>query len=111
MVRHTLKRSKGLRNEKKSFEKPATDTKTVSKITAVKREISFVENSGIKELHLGKKKLHLNKTSRSFLTKCLINYNKKLAGTDSLNDLATVEKFISNTLNEQSPMQDLRRPP
>ena len=47
----------------------------ISKIIAA----SFVENSDIKELNLGKKKLHLNKTGRSFLPKNLINYNKKLA--------------------------------
>ena len=75
----------------------------ISKIIAAKREISFVENSDIRELNLGKKKLHLIKTGRSFLPKNLINYNKKLAWTNSLDDLATLEKFISNTLNDTEP--------
>ena len=58
-----------VRKEKKHIEKPLTDTNTCLKNYCRQKGISFIENSNIKESHLGKKKLHLNKTGKSFLPK------------------------------------------
>ena len=65
--------------DKKHIEKPLTDTNTRLKNYCRQKGISFIENSNIKESHLGKKKLHLNKTGKSFFAKNLINYIKNLA--------------------------------
>ena len=75
----TTVRSIILREDKKHVEKPLTDTNTRLKNYCRQKGISFIENSNIKEAHLGKKKLLLNKTSKSFFAKNLINYNKNLA--------------------------------
>ena len=58
-----------VRKYKKHIEKPLTDTNTRLKNYCRQKGISFIENSNIKESHLGKKKLHLNKTGKSFLPK------------------------------------------
>ena len=64
-----------VRKDKKHVEKPLTRLK---KDYCGQKEVSFIENSNIKESHLGKKKLHLNKTGKSFFAKNLINYIKHL---------------------------------
>ena len=55
-----------IRKDKKHVEKPLTDTNTRLKNYCRQKGISFIENSNIKESHLGKKKLHLNKAAKSF---------------------------------------------
>ena len=77
-----------------------TDTSTRLKNHYRQKGISFTENSNIKESHLGKKKLHLNKAGKVFFAKCLINYIKNLERTDSYDDLVALGKCISNTLND-----------
>ena len=61
--------SRIVRKDRKNIEKPLTDTNTRLKNYCRHKGISFIENSNIKESHLGKKKLHLNKTGKSFLPK------------------------------------------
>ena len=69
-----------VRTDKKHVEKPLTDTNTrLKKSYCRQKEVSFIENSNIKESHLGKKKLHLNKTGKSFFAKNLINCIENLA--------------------------------
>ena len=68
-----------VRKDKKCIEKPLTDTNTHLKNYCQQKRISFIENSNIKESHLGKKKLHINKTGKSLFAKKLINYIKNLA--------------------------------
>ena len=50
-------------------EKLLTGTNTRLKNDCRQKGISLIENSSIKESHLGKKKLYLNKTSKSFFAK------------------------------------------
>ena len=40
----------------------------------MQKGISFIDNSGIKEFHLGKMKLHLNKKGNSAFTKNLLHH-------------------------------------
>ena len=54
-----------VRKDKKHIEQPLTDT-TRLKNYCGQKGISFIENSNTKETHLGKKKLYLNKTGKSF---------------------------------------------
>ena len=49
----------------------------VWKIFACKKGISFIGNSGIKEFHLGKRKLHLNKKGNSAFAKILLHHINK----------------------------------
>ena len=89
-----------LRKDKKNVAKPLTDTNTHIKNYCRQKRITFIKNANIKESHLGKKKLHLNK---KFFAKKLISYIKDLGGTDSLDDLVALDKCISNTLNDTEP--------
>ena len=68
-----------VRKDKKHVEKPLIDRNTRHKNYCRQMGISFIENSNIKESHLGKKKFHLNKTGKSFFAKNLINHIKNLA--------------------------------
>ena len=68
-----------IRKDEKHVEKPLADTNTRLKNYCRQKGISFIENSNIKESHLRKKKLHLDKTGKSFFAKNLINYIKNLA--------------------------------
>ena len=43
------------------IQKTLTETNACLKNFCIQKEISFIDNSGIKEFHLGKRKLHLNK--------------------------------------------------
>ena len=58
-----------VRKDKKHIEKPLADTNNLLKNYCRQKGISFIENSNIKESHLGKKKLHLSKRGKSFLPK------------------------------------------
>ena len=48
------------REGKMNIQKTLTDTNARSKNVCMKKGISFIDNSSIKEFHLGKRNLHLN---------------------------------------------------
>ena len=51
------------RKDKRNIQKTVTNTNARLKNFCMQKGISFIDNSGIKELHLGKRKLHLNKVT------------------------------------------------
>ena len=53
------------RKDKTKIQKTLTDTNARLKNFCMQKGISFIDNSGIKEFHLGKRKLHLNKKGNS----------------------------------------------
>ena len=42
-----------------------------------RKGLGYIENNGIKEVQLGKKRLHLNKEGNSALEKNLLRYNER----------------------------------
>ena len=54
-----------VRKDKKHVANPLADANPHLKNYCRRKRISFIENSNIKESHLGKKKIHLNKTGKS----------------------------------------------
>ena len=58
--------------DKTNIRKTLTDTNTRLKNFSKKKGISFIDNSGIKEFHLAKRKLHLNKKGNSVFGKNLL---------------------------------------
>ena len=68
------------RKDKTNIQKTLTYAITRLKNFCMQKGISFIDNSVIKEFHLGKRKLHLNKKGNSAFAKKLldhINRNKK----------------------------------
>ena len=53
------------RKDKTNIQKTLTDTNACLKHFCMQKGISFIDDNGIKELHLGKGKLHLNKKDNS----------------------------------------------
>ena len=60
--------------DKANIQKTLTDTNACLKIFCMQKGISFIDNSGIKEFHLGKRKLHLNKKGNSIFAKNLLHH-------------------------------------
>ena len=76
--------------------------------------ISFIGNSGIKEFHLGKRKLHLNKKGSSAFTKKFIGSYKQDRLIFFSYDLVTINDCLSDTLDKtksgtNSSLQTLRK--
>ena len=61
------------RNDKTTIQKILTDTNARLKNFCMQNGISFINNSGIIEFHLGKRKLHLNKKGNSLFAKNLLH--------------------------------------
>ena len=57
------------RKDKRNIQKTLTDTNACFKSFYMQKGISFTDNSGINEFHLGKRKLHLNKKGNSAFAK------------------------------------------
>ena len=74
----------------------------VWKIFACKKGISFIGNSGIKEFHLGKRKLHLNKKGNSVVAKNFVASYKQDRLIFFPYDLVTVNDCLSDTLKKQN---------
>ena len=74
----------------------------VRKNFACKKEISFIGNSGIKEFHLGKRKLHLNKKGNSAFAKNFTASYKQDKSIFFPYDLVTVNDFLFDTLKKQN---------
>ena len=62
------------RKDKANIQKTLTDTNACLKNFCRLKGISFIDNSGIKEFHLGEKKLHLNKKGNSAFAKNLLRH-------------------------------------
>ena len=76
--------------------------------------ISFIGNSGIKEFHFGKRKLHLNKKGSSAFAKKFIGSYKQDRLIFFSYDLVTINDCLSDTLDKtksgtNSSLQTLRK--
>ena len=79
-------------------------------IFSCKKGISFIGNSGIKEFHLGKRKLHLNKKGSSAFPKNFIASYKQDRSIFFPYNLVTVNDCSSDTLKKQnSRLQTIRK--
>ena len=100
------------RKEKTNIQETLTDTNTRLKNFCMQKRISFIDNSGIKEFHLGNRKLHLNKKGNSAF-KFTASYKQ-----DRLiffpYDLVTVNDCLCDTLEKagsgaNSSLQNIRK--
>ena len=85
----------------------AEDTNCRLKNFCMQKEISFIDNSGIKEFHFGKRKLHLNKQGKSVVVKILIVH----AGTNNVTNnvnLSTLKKSSIKSSNFHLPLTSKR---
>ena len=63
------------RKDKKNLEKNIIGTNVCLKNYCLKKGLGYIENNGIKEVHLGKKRPHLNKKKATMLfVKNLLRY-------------------------------------
>ena len=58
-----------VRKDKKNLEKSIIETNARLKNYCSQKGLGYIENNGIKEVHLGKKRLHLNKKGNIALAK------------------------------------------
>ena len=80
----------------------------------MQKGISFIDNSGVKEFHLGKGKLHLNKKGNSTFAKNLLHHINRTYWSFFPYDLVTVNVGLSDTLEKaksgtNSSLQTLRK--
>ena len=62
------------RKDKTNIQKTLTDTNARLKNFCMQKGIRFIDNSVIKEFHLDKRKLHLNKKGNSAFSKNLLHH-------------------------------------
>ena len=62
------------RKDKTNIQKTLTDANARLKHFCKQKGISFIDNNGIKEFHLGKRKLYLNKKGNSAFAKNLLHH-------------------------------------
>ena len=60
--------------DKMNIQKTLTDTNARLKNFCIQKGISFIDNSGIKEFHLGKRKLYLSKKGNNVFAKNLLHH-------------------------------------
>ena len=65
------------RKDKTNIQKTLTDTNARLKNFCMKKRISFIDNSGIKGFHLGKRKRRLNKKGNSAFSKNVLHHTNK----------------------------------
>ena len=88
------------RKNKTNIQKTLADTNARLKNFCKKKGISFIDNSGIKEFHLGKSKLHFHrKGNRAFAKKLLHHINRAVSSFFPY-DLVTANEYLSNTLEK-----------
>ena len=88
------------RKDKTNIQKTLTDTNARLKNFCKQKGISFIDNSGIQEFHLGKSKLHFHrKGNRAFAKKLSHNINRAVSSFFPY-DLVTVNECLSNTLEK-----------
>ena len=81
-----------------NIKKTLTDTNARLKNFCMQKEISFIENKGIKELHLGKRKV--NKKGNIAVTKKLLHHINRTYWSFFLYDLVAVNDCLSDTLGK-----------
>ena len=80
----------------------------------IQKGIGFIDNSGIKEFHLGKRKLHLNNKGNSSFAKNLLHHINRTDWSFIPYDLVTVNDCLSDTLEKaksgtHSSLQTIRK--
>ena len=88
------------RKDKKNIHKTLTDANARLKNFCMQKEISLIDNKGIKEFHLGKRKLHLNKKGNNTFTKNNIASYKQGRFVFFLYGLVNVNDCLSNILEK-----------
>ena len=71
-----------VRKDRKGIAKKVQETKARLKYYTSQKGNDYIENTNIKEIHLGVRKLHLNKKGNSVFAKNLLNYLNKAFGDD-----------------------------
>ena len=66
----------------------------------IQKGISYIDDSGIKEFHLGKRKLHLNKKGNTAFAKSLLHHINRTDWSFIPYDLITVNDCLSDTLEK-----------
>ena len=99
---------------KTSIQKTSIDRNVRLKNFCMLKRISFIDNSGIKEFHLGKRKLHLNKKGNSAFAKNLLHHLNRTDRSFFLYHLVTVNDCLSDTLEKaksgtNSSLQNIRK--
>ena len=102
------------RKDKTNIQKTLTDTNARLKNFYMQKGISFFDNSSIKEFHLGKRKLHLNKKGNSAFAKNLLHHINRTDWSFIPYDLVTVNDCLSDTLEKaksgtNSSLQTIRK--
>ena len=62
------------RKDRKNIDKKVSEVNSYLKNYCSQKNINFIDNSNLKEEHLGQKKLHLNKKGNSILAKKNLNF-------------------------------------
>ena len=88
------------RKDKTNNQKTLTDTNARLKNFWIQKGISFIDNSGIKEFHLDKRKFHLNKKGNSAFPKNLLHHINRTDWSFIPCDLVTVNDCLSDTLEK-----------
>ena len=88
------------RKDKMNIQKTLTDTNPSLKNFCMQKGISFIDNSGIKEFHLGKRKLHLSKKRNNAFAKNLLHHTNRTDCSFFPYDLVTLNDCLSDTLEK-----------
>ena len=80
----------------------------------MQKGISFIDSSGIKEFHLGKRKLHLTKKGNTTFAKNLLHHINRTAWSSIPYDFVTANDCLSDTLEKaisgtNSSLQTIRK--
>ena len=85
---------------KANIQKTLTDTNASLKNFCMQKEISFIDNSGIKEIHLSKRKLYLNKKGNSAFETNLLHHINRTGWSFFPYGLVAVNYYIPDTLEK-----------
>ena len=102
------------RKDKANIQKTLADTNAYLKNFCMQKWISFIDNSGIKEFHLGKRKFHLNKKGNSAFAKNLLHHINITEWSFFHYDLVTINDYLCDTLEKgksgtNSSLQTIRK--
>ena len=85
-----------IRTDKKNLEKPCVDTNARLKNFCKQKNLDLIVNNNLKENHLAKKKLHLNRKGDSIFAKNLIDFIEGNGNFDSDGELFQMEEDVSD---------------
>ena len=100
--------------DKTNIQKTLKDTNARLKNFSKQQGISFIVNSGIKDFHLGKRKLYLHKKGNSAFAENLLHYINRANWSFCPYDLVIVNECLSNSLEKaksgtNSSLQTIRK--